>query len=70
MPVGGPHLTPLASRRIVQIPDPVQGVLHLLRVDAGRGQHDQRLSVGEKRALQAVTKLDYKFSLSRIRSIH
>ena len=25
---------------------------------------------GEKRALQTVTKVDYKFSLSRIRSIH
>jgi hypothetical protein len=25
---------------------------------------------GDKRALQTVTKVDYKFSLSRIRSIH
>ena len=28
------------------------------------------LPLGEKRALQTVTRVDYKFSLSRIRSIH
>jgi hypothetical protein len=28
------------------------------------------LRLGEKRALQTVTRVDYKFLLSRIRSIH
>jgi len=28
------------------------------------------LALGKKRALQTVTKVDYKFLLSRIRSIH
>ena len=45
MPVGRPQPSPFGGRRVVQVVDPVHGVLNLLGVGAGRRQHDQGLGV-------------------------
>ena len=58
------RLVQLFNREELPVPqrrnDPTLDQLHT-RLDFG---------LGEKRALQTVTRVDYKFSLSRIRSIH
>ena len=44
VPVRCAQLAPFGRWRVVQVMDPVHGVLNLLGADAGRRQHDQRLA--------------------------
>ncbi len=45
MSVGRPFSSPLGRRRVVEIADPVHGILDLFRFRAGCRQHDQGLGV-------------------------